>query len=354
MVWDEFGYGKIERFFMTTPLISVIVPVYNNKELLPKCIDSIIQQTYTNLEIILVDDGSNDGTGKLCDELAGRDTRIKVYHKENGGSSSARNLGIQNAKGDYLGFVDSDDFIEPDMYEKLMIVIIDKKCKIVQIGRNEIDEAGNLLPDICNPPQKLSFCSSEEFMKELLLHKGDCSFCTKLIEKSLFLERQFPIGVLNEDFYLLIHMLTQENGIYSLPGYGYHVFYRIGSNTRRADKEDFPRVYGDCVKNADVAAELVREYFPSLKGVALRFGLFQRLEYLLHIPFSQMNATNKMYKQCVLFIKRNCFGMLLSRDLTTKNKVYLTALGWMPKFTKRLHSIKMNTIKEHKYPKSLH
>ncbi len=326
---------------MTTPLISVIVPVYNNKELLPKCIDSIIQQTYTNLEIILVDDGSNDGTGKLCDELAGKDTRIQVYHKENGGSSSARNLGIQNAKGDYLGFVDSDDFIEPFMYEKLMIVLIDKKCKIVQIGRNEIDEAGNLLPDICTPPKQLTFYSSEEFMKELLLHKGDCSFCTKLIEKSLFLDRQFPIGVLNEDFYLLIHMLTQENGIYSLPGYGYHVFYRIGSNTRRADKEDFPRVYGDCVKNADVAAKLVREYFPSLRGVALRFGLFQRLEYLLHIPISQMHKSNSQYMGCIHYIRKHYLGMLFSGYLNGKNKVYLAVLGLMPITVKKLHLRRM-------------
>ena len=327
---------------MTTPLISVIVPVYNIKELLPKCVESIRNQTYTNLEIILVDDGSTDGTGKLCDELGAKDSRIQVFHKENGGSSSARNFGIQNAKGDYLGFVDSDDFIEPDMYEKLMIVIIDKKCKIVQIGRNEIDEAGSLLPDICNPPKQLTFYSSKEFMKELLLHKGDCSFCTKLIEKSLFLERQFPIGVLNEDFYLLIHMLTGVDGIYSLPGYGYHVFYRIGSNTRRADKEDFPRVYGDCVKNADVATELVREYFPSLKGVALRFGLFQRLEYLLHIPLSQMHVENDQYRESVRFIKIHYIFMLKTKYLSTKNKLYLTALGWMPKFTKRIYGFLKN------------
>ncbi len=344
MVWDEFGYGKKERFFMTTPLISVIVPVYNIKELLPKCVESIRNQTYTNLEIILVDDGSTDGTGKLCDELGAKDSRIQVFHKENGGSSSARNLGIQNAKGDYLGFVDSDDYIEPDMYEKLMIVIIDKKCKIVQIGRNEIDEAGSLLPDICNPPKQLTFYSSKEFMKELLLHRGDCSFCTKIIEKSLFLERKFPTGILNEDFYLLIHMLTGVDGIYSLPGYGYHVFYRIGSNTRRADKEDFPRVYGDCVKNADVAAGLVGEYFPSLKGVALRFGLFQRLEYLLHIPLSQMNVKNEQYKESVRFIKRNYFFMLKTKYLTGKNKLYLTALGWIPKLTKRIYRVLKNKV----------
>ena len=322
---------------MIAPLISVIVPVYNIKNLLPKCVESIAKQTYPSLQIILVDDGSTDGTGRLCDEMATKDKRIQVFHKENGGSSSARNLGIEHAKGDYLGFVDSDDYIEPDMYEKLMAVILDKNCKVVQIGRNEIDETGKLLPDICEPPKQLTFYSSEEFLRELLLHKGDCSFCTKLIAKSLFTDRKFPTGALNEDFYLLIHMLTRIDGIYSVPGYGYHVYYRIGSNTRKADKEDFPRVYGDCVENADVAADLVKEYFPSLSKVVLRFGLFQRLEYLLHIPISQMTASNKSYTECVAYIRKHYFGMLSSKDLTGKNKLYLSLFGIMPKGTRKIH-----------------
>ena len=92
-----------------TPLITVIVPVYNILEYLPRCVHSITAQTYQNLEIILVDDGSTDGTGALCDELAAEDRRIRVYHKENGGSSSARNLALKHASGEYVGFVDSDD-----------------------------------------------------------------------------------------------------------------------------------------------------------------------------------------------------------------------------------------------------
>ena len=92
------------------PLISIIVPVYNIKEYIERCVKSITDQTYKNLEIILVDDGSTDGTEKILDELAEKDARIKVFHKENGGSSSARNLGITKATGEYIGFADSDDF----------------------------------------------------------------------------------------------------------------------------------------------------------------------------------------------------------------------------------------------------
>ncbi len=104
---------------MSAPLISVIVPVYNVERYLNKCIDSIVSQTYKNLEIILVDDGSSDNCPAICDEWAEKDSRIKVIHKENGGVSSARNTGIELAAGEYLGFVDSDDYIDSDMYTVL-------------------------------------------------------------------------------------------------------------------------------------------------------------------------------------------------------------------------------------------
>ena len=100
--------------------ISVIVPVYKVEPYLRRCVDSILAQTHKNLEVILVDDGSPDGCPAICDEYAAKDSRVKVIHKENGGVSSARNAGLDTATGDYIGFVDSDDWIEPDMYEDLL------------------------------------------------------------------------------------------------------------------------------------------------------------------------------------------------------------------------------------------
>ena len=188
-------------------LISVIVPVYNIKEYLARCVDSILVQTWENLEILLVDDGSDDGTEKLVDELAKKDARIRVFHKQNGGSSSARNLGIDKARGAYLGFVDSDDYIEPFMYEKLYRAIQETGMPIAQGGRREIDEQGNLLPDICIPPDEQTVYDGETFIRELLLHRGDCSFCTKLTDASLFKDRRFPDGKLNEDFHPYINRI---------------------------------------------------------------------------------------------------------------------------------------------------
>ena len=105
---------------MKNPLISVVVPIYKVEEYLQRCVDSIINQTYKNLEIILVDDGSPDSCPKMCDNFAKQDKRIKVIHKINAGVSEARNTGLEYATGDYVGFIDSDDYIHPTMYEKLL------------------------------------------------------------------------------------------------------------------------------------------------------------------------------------------------------------------------------------------
>lgn len=319
------------------PLLTIIVPVYNILEYLPRCVHSITAQTYRNLEILLVDDGSTDGTGQLCDELAGEDERIHVIHKENGGSSSARNLAIAYAKGEYLGFVDSDDYIEPDMYEKLYQGIVDYGVTVAQIGRDEIDAQGNMLPNICEPPSAPVCMESKAFLEELLLHKGDCSFCTKLVHKDLLKDECFPVGLLNEDFHLLIKILPQIGRLVSLPGQAYHVFYRIGSNSRKADKENFSRVFGDCVDNADMAAGIVAKDYPELEETALRFGVFQRLEYMLHIPVSQMTASNQQYRLIVKWLRRNWWRAMRNPVLTRKNKCYHTLFAIAPKGIRVLH-----------------
>ena len=322
---------------MSNPLISVIVPVYNIEKYLERCVESVRSQTYVNLEILLVDDGSTDGSGALCDKLAKEDARIRVFHKKNGGSSSARNLGIANAKGAYLGFVDSDDYISPDMYELLYGAVCEYDAEITQVGRDEIDEQGNRLPNICEPPEEKVFIESGDFLREMLMHRGDCSFCTKLVRRELFENGGFPEGELNEDFHLLVKLLMQVKGIVSLPKQTYHVFYRMGSNTRKQEKEAFSRVFGDNVNNADMVEALVAEKLPALKEVAFRFGMYQRLEYLLHVPVSRMNKDNVQYTEICRHVRKHWGKMLRSPYLTGKNKVYLTLFAAAPKGIRVLH-----------------
>lgn len=320
---------------MSKPLISIIVPVYNTLEYLTRCVETLTAQTYTNIEILLVDDGSTDGTGALCDRLAEQDDRVRVFHKENGGSSSARNLGIAEACGEYLGFVDSDDYVESNMYELLYGAIEKYGVKVAQAGRDELDEKGNPLPDICCPPEREVRIPEKAFLQELLLHRGDCSFCTKLVRKELFQDRQFPLGVLNEDFHLLVKMLPEIGDIVSLPHQTYHVFCRLGSNTRKTNS--FSRVFADNVDNADMVSEIVAQRFPELHDIAFRFGMFQRLDYMLHVPVEQMNGTNEMYCKTVKYMRRNWWAALWNTYLTGKNKVYLTLFAVAPKGIRIIH-----------------
>ena len=324
------------------PLVSIIVPVYNILEYLPQCVRSVTAQTYENLEIFLVDDGSTDGTGQLCDSLAKEDARIRVFHKENGGSSSARNFGIERAHGAYLGFVDSDDYIEPDMYEKLVKALIKSGKGIAQIGRDEIDESGKRLPDLCTPPEEEQEISYEDFLKELFLHRGDCSFCTKLIKRELLGKRRFPEGVLNEDFHLLVDLLAEEQAdVICLPDYGYHVFYRSGSNTRKTDPEAFSRVYADNVDNALMVVRLAKEKLPRLKKEAFRFCVIQHLDYMLHIPISRMNREEDGFQQKVKWLRKSWPQAMQNPYLSKKNRLYHTLLALAPKSVRKIHEIKM-------------
>ncbi len=323
-------------------LVTIIIPIYNIEDnLLRRCVKSVCEQSYGNLEIILVDDGSTDGTGSLCDKLALTDNRIKVYHKENGGSSSARNMGIDNATGEYIGFVDSDDYVDNDYVKLLMDAISKYNVKMAQISRDETDKDGNKLPDVCIPPKDEIRITNKEQLRELLLHRGDASFCTRLSHKSLFENLRFPEGKLNEDFYLMINMLDRIDEYIILPNQSYHVYYREGSNSRKKDKNDFSPVFVDIVDNADFVEALVSKKYPELKEVAKRFALFQRLDYMLHIPIAQMTDDNEFYKNVVKYLRKNFLAMVKNKYLTGKNKVYLFLLTLMPKKTRIIHRIKM-------------
>ena len=212
---------------------------------------------------------------------------------------------------------------------------------VYQIGRKEIAADGNRLPDICVPPEAPELIPSAAFFRELLLHRGDCSFCTKLVPRELLEGHRFPEGELNEDFSLFLDLLSEMKGVYALPEYGYLVHYREESNSRTKDTEAFPRVFTDIVVNADKALELARRQYPELNKEALRFGAFQRLDYLLHIPVGKMTRENSFYREVVRWVRRHLFGILRSPYLTGKNRLYMLLLGTAPKTVRKAHRWKM-------------
>ena len=167
-----------------------------------------------------------------------------MVHKENTGVSDTRNQALELARGTFLQFLDSDDWIEPQMYERLYEAATAAGTSIAQASRDEIDEDYHKRPDVCTPPEQEVTCTAEDFLKTLLLHQGDCSFCTKLIKKSLFEGHRFPEGKLNEDFRLLVELLCEGERVRILPEQLYHVFY--GSGAIRAGK--IKTIFRECLR----------------------------------------------------------------------------------------------------------
>lgn len=186
-------------------MISVIVPVYNVNKYLRKCIDSIINQTYTDLEIILIDDGSTDGSEKICDEYLLADNRVSVIHKENGGLSDARNAGIDVAKGEYLSFIDSDDYIHTSMYEILLSNLESKQADISVVTVKRIKENDEVVPDTYND---ICVFEGDEVMGRLVDSDIDTVVaCNKLYKKELFLNYRYKNDCIHEDEYAIHHIL---------------------------------------------------------------------------------------------------------------------------------------------------
>lgn len=325
------------------PRISVIIPAYNTQTLLERCVRSVCAQTYpqSQIEIIIVDDGSTDGTGILGDRLAVEYANVVCYHEANAGSSAARNLGLSHATGVYVGFVDSDDYVDPHMYKALVEALQRRNARMAQVCRDEIAEDGTKLPDVVAVPQTELVVTAQVFLKSLLMHEGDTSYCTKLVARDLFADgMQFPTGMLNEDFYLLFHMLPEAGQVVILPHQYYHVFYRTGSNSRKRvqDKDYFPPVFTDIVNNADAVTDFVKKKYPQLLPVAKRFGLVQRLDYLLHIPLSLMRKENAFYISVVGYLRHNLAEIITNPYLGRKNKIYLLLLAPAPRLLRTIHA----------------
>lgn len=192
-------------------LISIIVPVYNVEQYLEKCITTIINQTYKNLEIILVDDGSKDSSGKICDDFSKKDNRIKVIHKTNGGLSDARNHGLRIAKGDYIGFVDSDDYIAEDMFETLYNLMENNNSDISIVSFYEM--YNNKLIGV-RDSKKLENFDKLEAIKELLIDTKIQSYAwNKLFKKELFENLEFPTGKNFEDIATTLLLFEKANKV---------------------------------------------------------------------------------------------------------------------------------------------
>ncbi len=247
------------------PLISIIVPVYNVEKYIRRCLDSLINQTYKNLEIILVDDGSPDNSGAVCDEYAKLDSRIKVIHKENGGVSSARNVGLDNVSGEYVGFIDSDDYVALDMYEVLYNNLAANDADI-SMGIYALEnDKGEFIPHY-NIPVTQMFDKAQTVAQMLKQVKYTCSLCDKIFSKKLIESTRFDEGISHNEDLVFVYQLMKNSrkAVYtSKPMYYYCNNEQSASRVKFSDKNT------TMLKAQNFVLEDIKANMPEIYDVAL-------------------------------------------------------------------------------------
>lgn len=260
-------------------MISVIISVYNVAPYIKKCIESIQNQTCKDVEIIAVDDGSTDGSGKICDEMAQTDSRIVVVHKENGGNASARNAGIDCAKGDFIAFVDGDDYIEEDMYESLLKEMDNPQVSIVSGGIIITTLEGK---EIVSASKENKYFSRKEAMLDFFDSRGTigASACNKLFRKEIFEVNRFNNDIIHEDTGLMPKLLDSCEGAAVCNRAFYHY-------VKRKDSASTSRLYNmRSYRFMDSVAgyrKMVNEKYPELMGYYVKYEARTTYEMLLNL-----------------------------------------------------------------------
>ncbi|HBW13320.1 MAG TPA: hypothetical protein DEF30_05830 [Proteiniclasticum sp.] len=280
---------------MENILISIIVPVYNTKKYLKKCVESIKAQTHKNLEIILVDDGSTDGSGNLCDALQKEDPRINVFHTENKGQAAARNLGIKASKGTYLGFVDSDDYIKEDMYEIMLKEAEKHQAEITQTGYILVNESGETIREVTQEFELLQDFNDK--VEHYLLTKSiAASVCEKLFHHSLKNDLLMEEGYYYEDGMVILKLLKYAKRILLLPEASYFYVQSSTSTLRGPYKKKHiisnlyePRYYSNFLQeNAPELLYMANKLYCSRSMQGYRY-----LQNLPELTKSERNAFEK-------------------------------------------------------------
>lgn len=295
------------------PLISVIIPVYKVEEFLDECITSVVAQTYNHLEIILVDDGSPDKCPMICDNWALKDERIKVIHKSNGGLSDARNAGLSIAKGKYIGFVDSDDWIEPDMYEHLLHIIEMENADICACGiivsykdRQEILEIN---PVIGN---------SEDILEKIYADTAyPVEAWNKLYRRECWDDFQFPTGKICEDAFTTYLLVDKAEKIVQISDPLYH--YRIRDNSIMTSEFNVKRMDEEEAWRCNY--EYMVKHYPKIAKNAFNFYL-QKVNVLIHtISLEQRKQFLDEYDYLYNILKRNLFYILFTSKMNLKYRI---------------------------------
>ena len=298
-------------------LISIIVPVYNTGDYLQRCVDSIVSQDYPGIEIIIVDDGSTDeATIALCDRLSETKDNIRTFHTANGGSAKARNYGVLKANGEYIGFVDSDDYIEPNMYSSLLTALKNQNVSIA-IGGIETVENGRVLESIVLPSGRYG---NRDLLHYFFLGQWH-SACTNLYEKRLFSEVSFPEKEINEDYWLNYVLFKKQDAVYYNNKVFYHYSRRPGSNTSSLISLKFI----DWIRHTEA---VLQDYGEDeyLKDEAVYQYLYSNIvlanKSILTLAIQRSEAADTIFRTVVEALKKNARKVMVNKYLSVRYRLY--------------------------------
>lgn len=287
--------------------ISVIIPVYNVEKYLCACVNSVINQTYKNLEIILVDDGSTDKSGAICDEYALKDERIKVFHKSNGGLSSARNYGLDRMSGDYVFFLDSDDFISLQCLEKMLEVSIEQNADIVSSLNKRFATESDLITQ--NTVKKEIVVYSSKQTLENTFKKTENFFVVswaKLYKYKTFDNLRFTEGVIHEDEFICHRLYGQINKFVLLKEELY--FYRENPCSITGVKYNIKRP--DYLLALEDRVEYFKQYFPKLYNDCALFFAYRAIDLYFEVPkIKEKKAIQKRIKNIYKYAYKSVKGI---------------------------------------------
>ena len=315
------------------PKISVIVPVYKVEPYLRQCVDSILSQTYVNLEIILVDDGSPDNCGDICDEYSKKDNRVIVIHKENGGLSDARNVGIEISTGECLTFIDSDDWVEIDMIELLHNNLTKHNADISICGFYNAYVNKNI-PRYEN--RDLFLLNSEQAVCECFISgKITTVACIKLYKKHIFNSVRYPIGKRYEDYFVIIDVLSEADKIVVDTVAKYYYRMRKGSIMHEA----FNSKNMDVIEAVEYNWKRIEEIYPDIISIGKVSMLMIYLGLLQKMVFCKNYKQMPEYKKVLLMLRDN-YKLIMDSESVTKNiKIKVVAVMINTSLYKFLQSI---------------
>lgn len=302
-------------------LITVIIPVYNVEKYISKCIESVIEQTYTNIEIIIIDDGSTDGSGKICDRFAAEDARITAIHKENGGLSSARNTGLENLHGNWVTFLDSDDYLGKEAINELHKSVCINNSDISINNMIRVSSTGNA-DDYFVGNRSIDALIGEEKFSTL----NYPSVCNKLFKASLFDHIEFPINKYYEDTFVYYRLCYLAQSISFTHYNGYYYCYRNGSITGRKFDPNRYIDFIEAVYNSAVFFSQKGLYDLSIDRCLSLYAAYSNF-ILRTSPDSLNQNIQSKAKTCYRFAYENS---IKSKKINIKQKMRMVLLYFFP------------------------